>query len=52
MHDDRIMVLGAGPAGMAAAVTLAEAGQRVLVVDQSAAPGGAVHRAPLPGVTA
>ena len=52
MHDDRIMVLGAGPAGMAAAVTLAEAGQRVLLVDHSAAPGGAVHRAPLPGVTA
>jgi hypothetical protein len=52
MHDNRIIVLGAGPAGMAAAVTLAEAGQRVLVVDQGAAPGGAVHRAPLPGVTA
>lgn len=52
MQDDSIIVLGAGPAGMAAAVTLAEAGQRVLVVDQGAAPGGAVHRAPLPGVTA
>lgn len=36
---------------MAAAVTLAEAGQRVLVVDQGAAPGGAVHRAPLAGVS-
>ena len=50
MPDDRVIVVGAGPAGMAAAVALAEGGQRVLLVDQARTPGGAVHRAPLPGV--
>lgn len=50
MPGDRVIVVGAGPAGMAAAVVLAEGGRRVLVVDQAPSTGGAVHRAPLPGV--
>lgn len=50
MTDDLVLVIGAGPAGMAAAVALAEGGQRVLMVDQARAAGGAVNRAPLPGV--
>lgn len=50
MRDDRVIVVGAGPAGMAAALALAKAGQSALVVDQAPEPGGAVHRAPLPGV--
>lgn len=47
MRDPRVIVVGAGPAGMAAAVALARAGIGVLVVDHAAAPGGAVHCAPL-----
>lgn len=50
MHDPRVIVVGAGPAGMAAALALSQCGERVLVVDQAPQPGGAVHRAPLPGV--
>ena len=45
-----ILVVGAGPAGMAAAVTAAGAGQHVGLVDDNPAPGGQIWRsgAPLP----
>lgn len=40
-----IAVLGAGPAGMAAATQAAERGASVLLFDESPAPGGQVYRA-------
>ncbi|MEE1567828.1 MAG: FAD-dependent oxidoreductase, partial [Arenicellales bacterium] len=39
-----VVVVGAGPAGMAAACTLAESGVEVLVLDEQPAPGGQVYR--------
>lgn len=39
-----ILVVGAGPAGIAAAVTAAECGVRVGVVDDNPAPGGQIWR--------
>lgn len=41
-----LCVLGAGPAGMSAAIAAAEAGLAVLVVDDQDQPGGQVYRAP------
>lgn len=42
MHD--ALVVGAGPAGLATAVAVAEAGRSVVVVDENAAPGGQIWR--------
>ena len=39
------MVIGAGPAGLAAAATAAEAGLSTLLLDENAGPGGQVWRA-------
>lgn len=39
-----VIVVGSGPAGMAAASVLAEAGKRVAVVDMNPAPGGQIWR--------
>lgn len=44
-----IAVLGAGPAGMAAAAEAARRGARTVLLDENAAPGGQVHRAAPPG---
>lgn len=41
-----VAVVGAGPAGIAAAVTASEAGARVVLVDQGLAVGGQIWRAP------
>lgn len=38
------IVIGAGPAGLSAAATLAEGGARTLLVDEQAAPGGQIYR--------
>ena len=51
MTDRRILVVGAGPAGLSAAVTLAQAGQRVVVVDQAPQIGGTVYAQNRTGVT-
>ncbi len=45
-----VVVVGAGPAGMAAAVQLAEARVPVTVLDTYAAPGGQYHRTLAPGL--
>jgi len=42
----RLVVIGAGPAGMATAITLAERGLSVTVVDQNPRPGGQIYRYP------
>ena len=39
-----LLVVGAGPAGLAAALAAAEAGRRVMLVEQDALPGGALLR--------
>ncbi|WP_422368682.1 NAD(P)/FAD-dependent oxidoreductase [Pelagibius sp.] len=41
-----VLVLGAGPAGIAAAVTAAEAGLSVVVTDEQRQAGGQVYRSP------
>ena len=40
-----VAVIGAGPAGLAAAATAARGGVSVLLLDENAAPGGQVYRA-------
>ncbi len=49
MHDD--LVLGAGPAGLALAFRLAEAGRDVLVLEAAPRPGGLVRTLTRQGVT-
>lgn len=44
MQDADVIVIGAGPAGMAASVDLARAGRRVIVLDMQSAPGGQIFR--------
>src|ERR1700757_1695517 len=43
-----VLVVGAGPAGIAAAARAAEAGTRVGVVDENLAPGGQIWRGSSP----
>ena len=45
LPDADVIIIGAGPAGMTAAVDLAAAGRKVIVLDMQAAPGGQVFRA-------
>lgn len=45
MADADIVVIGAGPAGMAAARTAADAGAQVVVLDEQPAAGGQIYRA-------
>ncbi len=46
MDDVDAAVVGAGPAGLAAALTLAEHGAKVVVVDERPRPGGQIYRQP------
>ena len=41
-HD--LIVIGAGPAGLSAALTGAELGLRVALLDEQALPGGQIYR--------
>jgi D-hydroxyproline dehydrogenase subunit alpha len=43
-HPADVMIVGAGPAGIAAAVHAAEAGRRVVVLDSAQRPGGQIWR--------
>ena len=43
--DYDIIVIGAGPAGMASATTAAKYGAKVLLLDDQPAPGGQIYRA-------
>ncbi|WP_330333227.1 FAD-dependent oxidoreductase [Streptomyces sp. NBC_00536] len=47
-----LAVVGAGPAGLAAAVTAADLGLRVTLVDAGERPGGQYYRHPAPGLGA
>ena len=42
--DYDIIVIGAGPAGMASATTAAKYGAKVLLLDDQPAPGGQIYR--------
>jgi thioredoxin reductase len=48
-RDYELLVLGAGPAGLAAAATAAGHGLATLVLDERPAPGGQVYKQPGPG---
>ncbi len=43
-YDTDVIIIGAGPAGMSAAVELSEAGRRVIVLDMQPTPGGQIFR--------
>jgi NADPH-dependent 2,4-dienoyl-CoA reductase/sulfur reductase-like enzyme len=43
--DADVIIVGAGPSGMAAAVELSDAGCSVIVLDMAPAPGGQIYRA-------
>jgi NADPH-dependent 2,4-dienoyl-CoA reductase/sulfur reductase-like enzyme len=47
--DATVVVVGAGPAGLRAAETLARGGVRPVLVDEAARPGGQIYRQPPPG---
>jgi thioredoxin reductase len=46
-----LMIIGAGPAGASAAIEAADLGLRTLILDEQAAAGGQVWRAPSAGMT-
>src|SRR4051794_763670 len=50
MDSYHVVVIGAGPAGLAAARRAADAGKRVAIVDDNPAPGGQIWRGDSPAV--
>jgi NADPH-dependent 2,4-dienoyl-CoA reductase/sulfur reductase-like enzyme len=51
MTEPQVVIVGAGPAGIRAAETLASAGLRPTVVDEGARAGGQIYRRPPDGFT-
>jgi NADPH-dependent 2,4-dienoyl-CoA reductase/sulfur reductase-like enzyme len=49
LRETEVAVVGAGPAGIAAATTAAEAGAKVCLVDESWSPGGQIWRGGIKG---
>ena len=49
MADPRVVVIGAGPAGLRAAETLVGGGVRPILIDEAERPGGQIYRQPPPG---
>jgi len=49
--DPTVVIIGAGPAGVRAAETLARAGLRPILFDEAERPGGQIYRQPPGGVT-
>ncbi len=45
MEQHELIIVGGGPAGLAAATTAAQAGIECLLVDEQATPGGQIYRA-------
>ena len=50
--QSEVLVIGAGPAGIAAATAAAEQGREVVLLDDNAAPGGQIWRAGIAGAFA
>ncbi len=46
MHEPDLAIVGAGPAGLAAALAARRLGATVLLIDENAAPGGQYYRQP------
>ena len=44
MIDRRLVVIGAGPAGLSAAIEAAKTGCQVLLIDENARPGGQLFK--------
>jgi NADPH-dependent 2,4-dienoyl-CoA reductase/sulfur reductase-like enzyme len=49
MAEPRVVVVGAGPAGMRACATLVAAGLRPVLIDEAARAGGRIYQQPPPG---
>jgi NADPH-dependent 2,4-dienoyl-CoA reductase/sulfur reductase-like enzyme len=52
MTSPDVLVIGAGPAGLAAAIEASHQGARVMLVDEGARPGGQIFRQSPPGIKA